>query len=143
MNTVTRTELFATLTDGWGTYVVRFRGLPADAETAWVTKQGYARFADVLAHVTAWWAEGQHMVENFVANPDFPSPDYDENAFNAQAVSQYAALSEDAVIDAFEQRRAQWTILITGLSDAAFADPKVADRLSIEIVRHLAEHPLP
>ena len=143
MTTSTRTELLDTLADGWGRYVARFRALPPDAQTAWVAKQGYARFADVLAHVTAWWAEGQRTVENFVANPDFLPPDYDETAFNAQAVAQYAALDEDAVIDAFERRRAQWVVLISGLSDAAIAVPKIADRLHIEIVGHLAEHQLP
>lgn len=81
---------------------------------------------DALAHVTDWWAEGQRTVENFVANPDFASPDNDEDAFNAQAVAQYAEMSEDAVIEAFEKRRAQWTVLILGLSDVAFADPKIA-----------------
>lgn len=143
MTAITRTEILDTLTNGWGTYVARYRTLPPGEQQAWLAAQGYARFADLLAHVTAWWIDGQHVAISLVADPDFPLRNYDVDAFNAEAVARYAAVDEDAMIAAFERHRAQWVVLVAGLSDAALAEPKITDSIRIEIADHLAEHALP
>lgn len=143
MTDVTHTQLLDTLNEGWGAYIARFHGLSPDTQAAWLTQQGYTRFGDLLAHVAAWWTEGQQTVESFIADPHLAAPEYDVDAFNAHAVAQFGALDEDAIIDAFEKQRAQWVVLLAGVSDATLAVPKIADRLHIEIIGHLAEHQLP
>jgi hypothetical protein len=143
MTDLTRTQLLATLNDGWATYVARYHALPAGDREQWLAAQGYTRFADLLAHVVAWWVDGQQVIERMAADPDYPLRDYDVNAFNAEAVAQYAALDETAMITAYEQARAGWIPLINGLSDAALQNPKIADRLRPEILGHMEEHALP
>ena len=142
MTDLTRAQLIATLDDGWGTYVARYRALSPAQQQQWLASQGYARFGDLLAHVVAWWVDGQQVIAHVAADPAHPLRDYDVDEFNAGAVAQYAALDEDAMVTAYEQARAAWIPLINGLSDAAFHNPKIADRLYPEIIGHLEEHAL-
>lgn len=142
MTDLTRTQLITTLDDGWGTYVVRYRALSPAQQQRWLASQGYPRFGDLLAHVVAWWVDGQQVIAHVAADPAYPVRDYDVDGFNAGAVAQYAALDEDAMIAAYEAARAAWIPLINGLSDAAFHNPKIADRLYPEIIGHLEEHAL-
>jgi hypothetical protein len=143
MTDLTRTELIATLNGGWGNYIARFRALSPAEQQQWLGAQGYARFGDLLAHVVAWWVDGQQVIAHVAADPAYPLRDYDVDAFNAEAVVQYAGLDEAAMIAAYEQARTAWIPLINGLSVAAFQNPKIAERLYPEIIGHLGEHALP
>jgi hypothetical protein len=143
MTGLTRTQFLDTLKNGWGTYIARYRALPPAEQQKWLAAQGYARFSDLLAHIVAWWIDGQQVIARVAADPDYPLRDYDVDAFNAEAVAQYAAEDEDAMVAAFEQARAQWIPLVNGLSAAALQNPKIADRLRPEIIVHLEEHALP
>jgi len=143
LSDLTRTQLVATLEHDWGTYVARYRALSPAQQQRWLADQGYLRFSDLLAHVVAWWVDGQQVVAHVAADPAYPLHDYDVDAFNAAAVAQYAGLDEAAMIAAYEQARVTWIPLIDGLSDTAFHNPKIADRLYPEIIGHLEEHALP
>lgn len=143
MTDLTRTQLIETLDTGWGTYVSRYRALSPAEQQRWLAAQGYAGFGALLAHVVAWWVDGQQVVAHVAANPTYPLRDYDVDTFNAEAVTQYAALDEDAMVAAYEQARAAWIPLINGLSDAAFHNSKIVDRLYPEIIGHMEEHALP
>jgi len=50
------------------------------------------------------------------------------------------ALSQPAIIVIFEDLRQQWIELVGGLSDEAFQDNPIKDRLHIEIIGHFEEH---
>ena len=143
MTDLSRTQLIATLNYGWGTYVARYRALSPAQQQQWLAGQGYPSFRDLLAHVVAWWVDGQKIIAHTAAAPAYPLRDYDVDAFNAEAVAQYAGLDEAAMVAAYEQARAAWIPLIESLSDAAFHNPKIADRLYPEIIGHLEEHTLP
>jgi hypothetical protein len=142
MDTLSREQVIDALEQGWGTYVARFRQLTPEAQASSLAQQGYARLADLLAHVLGWWNEGLPAVEALQTGPDFASPDYDVDAFNAQAVQRCAALSEAAVVAQFEAQRQAWLALVRRLPDTAFANPRLAARLHIELIGHLAEHRL-
>jgi len=143
MADLTRTQLIAALNDGWGTYVARYCALSPGEQQKWLAAQGYPSFGDLLAHVVAWWVDGQQVIARVAANPAYPLRDYDVDTFNAEAVAQYAGLGEAAMVAAYEQARTAWVSLINGLSDAAFYNPKIAGRLYPEIIGHLEEHTLP
>jgi hypothetical protein len=142
MDTLSREQVIDALEQGWGTYVARFRQLTPEAQAESLARQGYARLADVLAHVVAWWNEGLLNVETLQTDPNVASKDYDVDAFNAQAVRRCAALSEAAVVAQFEAQREAWLALVHRLPDTAFANPRLAARLHMELIGHLAEHPL-
>ncbi len=140
MAELTREQVFDALQYGWGTYVARFRRLSPAAQATFLVKQGYARLADLLAHVVAWWREGQQAIQSMLDDPNFQSPSYDVDAFNAQAVASYRDLGEPAVIVAFESARQAWLALVADLSEDAFQSQKITERLHIELIGHLAEH---
>jgi len=79
-------------------------------------------------------------VERLLREPACRSPDYDVDAFNAQAVARFRDLDEPAVLQRFEKARLAQLRLVSSLPDAAFRNQPVVDRLHIEIIAHLGEH---
>ena len=140
MAELTREQIVGTLRDGWGTYVERFERLSPEARAACLAQQGYARLADLLAHVIAWWEEGLQAIPALLDDPNFSSPDHDMDAFNAHAVERFRGLDERAVILTFEAARRAWLDLVARLPDDALRNKRIAGRLDIEIIGHLAEH---
>jgi hypothetical protein len=140
---LTREQIISALRDGWGTYVERFERLSPEAQAAFLARQGYARLADLLGHVVAWWEEGRSAILDLLDDPNFSSPDYDVDAFNARAVERFRGLDEPAVVHVFETARRAWLDLVARLPDDALRNSKIADRLYIEIIGHLAEHAIP
>jgi len=137
-----REQVLATLQNDWGTYAKRFHRLSPEAQAAFLARQGYARLADLLAHVTAWWAEGSRAIENLLIDSGVAWQDYDVDAFNAQAVSRVRELDEIAVIESFEAMRQRMARLVMSLPEATFQQKRVSDRLQIEVIGHYAEHAL-
>jgi hypothetical protein len=137
---LTREQITSALRDGWGNYVERFERLSPEAQAAFLARQGYARLADLLGHVVAWWDEGLPAVAAMLDDPTFSSPDYDVDAFNARAVERFRGLDEPAVIRTFEAARQAWLALVARLPDDALRNERIAGRLHIEIIGHLAEH---
>jgi hypothetical protein len=140
MPEVTRKELLQALDREWGTYVARYRSLSAEEQRHFVKAQGYARFADILAHFIAWWEEGIKALERMPRDPAYESPEYGVDEFNAQAVNRFSAMDENAVVDAFESTRREMVRLVSDLPEEAFREKRIADRLHIEILGHMEEH---
>ena len=140
MTELTREQIVSALRDGWGTYVERFERLSPEARAACLAQQGYARLADLLAHDIAWWEEGLQAIPALLDDPNFSSPDHDVDAFNAQAVERFRGLDERAVIQTFEAARRAWLDLVARLPDDALRNKRIAGRLHIEVIGHLAEH---
>jgi hypothetical protein len=140
MTESTREQVFDALQNGWGTCVARFQRLSVEAQATFLAKQGYARLADLLAHVVAWWQEAQRAIENWLVDPTFDPPRYDVDAFNAQAVASVRDLDEPAVTAVFEAARRALLAFVAGLPDEAFENQRIVERLQIEVVGHLEEH---
>ncbi len=143
MTELTREQLIDTLQNGWGTYVEGFRRLSPQAQADFLQQQGYARLADLLGHVVAWWQDGMPTVEKMLADPNFRSPDYDVDAFNARAVARVHDLDDPAVIRSFDSTRQEFVDLVNRLPAEAFQSKSIGDRLHIEVIGHLGEHQLP
>jgi hypothetical protein len=138
--TLTREQLLASLHTDWGTFVQRLQNLPLEAQAAYLQQQGYARLADLLAHIIAWWQGGLTDVPIMLSDPAYTSPDQDVDQFNAQAVKRFEGVAEADVIARFEDLRRQWLELLDRLPAAAFDDPRLSWRLQIEIIGHYGEH---
>jgi len=139
---ITREQLLESLHADWCTFVQRYQRLSPEARATYLRQQGYARFADLLAHIIAWWQESLMAMPTMMSNPAYTSPDHDVDQFNAQAVNRFRDLSESAVIAIFEDLRQQWVDLVSGLPAEAFQNEKTANRLHIELIGHFDEHRL-
>ena len=140
--TLNREQLIASLHTDWGAFVERFQRLSPEAQAVYLQQQGYARFADLLAHVIAWWQESLAAIPVMLSDPAYTSPDQDVDQFNTRAVARFHDLDESAIITIFADLLQQWIDLVNGLPAQAFQDEKIAWRLHIEIIGHYAEHRL-
>ena len=143
MTEAIREQVLATLQNDWAAYVERFHHLSPEAQATFLAKQGYARLADLLAHVIAWWTDGSRAIENLLIDPAVGLQDYNVDAFNAQAVFSVRDLDEMAVSESFETMRQRLLKLVMNLPAVAFQNKRIVDRLQIEVIGHLSEHALP
>jgi hypothetical protein len=140
MAEVTREQTLAALQDGWTTYVARFHALSPEAQTQFLKKQGYARFADVLAHVIAWWEEGEQVINGILSDPDYRWTSHDVDVFNARAVERFSSLDEAVIVGSFELARISFAVLVSSLPEEAFKNKKIASWLYADVIEHLQEH---
>jgi hypothetical protein len=140
MTDLTRAQALNYLEDGWGTYVNRYQKLGAEAQAAFLKKQGYARLGDLLGHIVAWWDEARLAIPLLASDPDFRGPDYNVDAFNAAAVERFSDCDEASMIRTFDATRTALIDLVNELPEEAFRKPAVTDRISMEIIGHLGEH---
>ena len=143
MEKVTREQTLDALQNGWATYVDRFHALPTEAQTEFLAKQGYARFADLLGHVTAWWQEGEMVINGILKDPEYRWASYEVDAFNAQAIRRFSDLDEQDVINSFELARLSFTALVSDLPEETFKNRKITGWLYADVVEHLQDHDIP
>lgn len=142
MTLISREQFLELLTQFWGCYIQRFQHLLPEEQAVFLKQQGYASLADLLAHVVAWWQDGQAVVMKMRADSALRNPDYDVNAFNAQAVARFAGMDTNKMIALYEEECKRITELVESLSDAELADERINTRLYYEIVSHSQEHAL-
>ncbi len=128
------------LTKQWGTYVERYNALKAEGQRQYLEDQGYARLADLLAHVAAWWQRGMQLIMVYQRDSSFQPPDVDVDAFNAEAVASVRALSEAEVIAHYEGRRLQMLELVKSLTEVDLMSDPIKRQLSMDVVGHYEEH---
>lgn len=139
---ITREQILESLHTDWGTFVDRFQRLSPEAQAAYLHQQGYARFADLLAHIIAWWREGLQAIPVLLDDPSYASPDRNVDVFNAQAVASCRDLNEPTIIALFEDLRQRWLQQVSELSDETWQSKKINERLHIELIGHYEEHRL-
>jgi hypothetical protein len=124
----------------WATYISGFGGLPADKQTAFLKKQGFARFRDLVAHIIGWW---DLMLESIIAiakDIEYPSPSEDIDAFNARIIQNFSALDESEVWKKFESNRQSLLELAITLSPETLDHKKVQDWFTGDVLEHYFEH---
>ncbi|MGE5776292.1 MAG: hypothetical protein ACM33V_08730 [Chloroflexota bacterium] len=127
----------------WAEYVEKLRRLSPQARSTFLASQGYARLADLLAHITAWWQVGYQSIERYLVDPAAQPGKYDVDAFNARAVAGVAGLDEAHIIGSFERMRSFLVDFVKNLPETAFEDARVVNQLNMEFTGHLGEHRLP
>ena len=140
--TITREQITETLQNGWGIYAAHFHQLSPQAQAAELSRQGYARFPDLLAHVLGWWERALAEIPLMLADPAYRAPDVDVDTFNVRAVAALRDFDEPAVQRSFDDTRQALIDLVAGLPAPAFEDERIAWRLDIEVIGHLKEHEL-
>jgi hypothetical protein len=137
---LTQKELLEALQEEWGQYIARFHRMTPTAQVAFLEKQGYARFHDLLAHICAWWEEALKIVTSILDNQELPKREYDIDAFNAQALKDFKGWTEDDLVAHFENLRESLLDLVADLPPAAFSHPRIATWLGSCVVEHAEEH---
>ncbi len=124
----------------WGTYVERYNKLSAAEQQQYLARQGYARLADLVAHVAAWWQRGMLLIMVYQRDPGFQPPDVDVDSFNAEAVASVKFLSEAEVISHFDAVRRQMLELVKGLTEVDLQSDAVKRQFGMDVLGHYQEH---
>ena len=140
--TIDRASLLDCLA-AWGHYVDEFYRLPTDRQAAFLLRQGYPLFGDLLAHVAGWWQEGIRVVEGVRADEGFVYAEPDTDEFNARVVDRARGQSEAELIQQFEETRQRMVQSIEQSPAEVLTHPLVQEWLIADIVEHYEEHRLP
>jgi hypothetical protein len=140
MEKVNREQTLDSLQNGWATYVSRYRKLTPEEQDQFLARQGFARFADLLGHITAWWQEGEMVINGILKDPEYRWASYEVDAFNAQAVRRFSDLDEQDVVNSFNLARISFVVLVSDLPDEAFENKKIVSWLYADVVEHLQDH---
>lgn len=124
----------------WGTYVDRYNKLSAAEQQQYLSRQGYRRLGDLLAHVAAWWQRGMQLIMIYQHDSSFQTPDVDVDDFNAEAVASVRFLSDAEVISHYEAVRRQMLELVKGLTEVDLQSGMIKRQLSMDVVSHYQEH---
>jgi hypothetical protein len=128
------------LKEEWGTYIERFDRLPPDEKIRRVKEQGFESLRDLLAHILAWWEEGQRVVLALAEGREMPHKAYNDDAFNAEAVKQYKPWNEAEFFAHFETTRRNMESSLGSMPDAAFENRRIASWLYANFIEHAREH---
>lgn len=124
----------------WGLYVEEFHRLSPDRQAAFLLRQGYRRFGDVLVHVAGWWENGLRVVDGVRADPRFTYNEPDTDVFNADIVQKFALKDEAGVAAHFESTRQKMVAMIESLPAEMLDHPLVREWLLADVIEHLEEH---
>ena len=137
---ITRKSVIESLTTVWGNYVEEYRKLSPAEQQEFMKRQGYARLADLVAHFTAWWELAMKVIAIKQQDSSYFFPDINVDEFNAAAVEGAKELTEEQVLEKFDQTRLSFVECVKNLSDADLENPNIIRQLEIDVFGHLGEH---
>lgn len=122
----------------WNGYPDRFSALSQAAQEAFLEKQGFVRFRDVVAHVIAWWEQGLFAIET--SSDEKLGDVQDVDAFNAEAVESFGKKEQAAVFADFERTRLALIRLVEELPEDVLTKPNVQAWLRADVLAHYYDH---
>ena len=124
----------------WGAYAESFHNLTAEEQKAFLEKQGFPRFRDLVAHIVAWWEEGVQLIEAVAKDPAYRMPDKDTDTFNAQVVESFGRLAEADLWKEYESTRTALIELSINLPDETYEHKEVQAWLKSDVIEHYFDH---
>lgn len=129
-----------TLRRDWGDYIGRFQALTEEEQKAFLQKQGYPRFRDVIAHIVAWREDGVEAIDRITKGLAFRLPGQDTDTYNAEAVKIFGGMEEAEVLKKFESTRQSLIELVINLPESIFNKKEVQEWLRDDVLDHYFEH---
>ena len=130
-------SLLRALDDGWQTYPAALKELNLAEREAYLAAQGSSRVRDLLALATAWAEETLGVVPVLLHGGEIQQ--YDDDAFEAQAIARSSYFADAEVERRFAQAYTTLARLLALLPERALAQPDVYDWLHTTIVDRFNE----
>lgn len=127
-----------TLQREWGECLPLFNRLTPEQKQAFLEKQGYPRFRDLIAHIVAWWEDGIRIIGR--GGDEDPCEGTDVDAFNAAALERFGKLEEAEVFASYERTRLVLLNLVGTIPDEIISKPNVQSWLRADVIDHYFEH---
>lgn len=130
--------LVDTLQREWESSLEAFNSMTPEQKQAYLAKQGYPRFRDLVAHIITWWETGIRVLGTG-ADED-PCEGQDVDAFNAAAIERFGKLDEAEVFASYERTRRVLLKLVGTVPDEILSKPNVQSWLRADVIDHYFEH---
>ncbi len=127
-----------TLQNEWNTYTDDFEKI--EDKDAFLKKQGFENFRELLGHVIGWWEEGESIITGVLKDLNFKWQERDTDAYNAELIVKYNKLSDAEVQKQFERKRQAMIKLVNELPEEAFTNRDIEGWLAADVVEHFDEH---
>jgi hypothetical protein len=131
------------LENEWADYVGGYSRLAPEKQGEFLSKQGFAAFRDLLAHIIGWWEEGMRIITGILDSPGFAWESRDTDAFNAELVQKYSKWQEADLFKHYESVRLALLELTADLPEDAFLNRDIETWLVDDVIGHYDEHPIP
>ena len=136
----TLSYIMQVLGGGWGEYVKKFNALSPDAKTAFLQKEGFGTFHDLLAHIVGWWEEGLWIITGILEDPSFTWKERDTDTFNRELIEKFRSWSDQDLLLHYENVREALLNLVADLPEDALTNKDIRDWLEADVIEHLEDH---
>ena len=143
MQAFTLRDVMHVLEEGWGEYVKQFNRLSPEERAAFLEKEGFANFHDLLAHVIGWWEEGLWIITGILDDPSFTWEERDTDAFNVELIEKFRSWPEEDLLLHYENVREALLNLVADLPENALNNEDIREWLYADVIEHLEEHRIP
>ena len=126
----------------WASYADNFHAMKEDEQKAFLAKQGFPRFRDLIAHIIGWWEEGIQIIDATAKNPAYRAPEKDTDSSNADLVELFGTLDEADVWKKYELTRAALIELVINVPDETYDHKEVQAYLRSDVIEHYFDHAL-
>jgi hypothetical protein len=136
----TLSYIMQVLGGGWGEYVKKFNALSPDAQAAFLQKEGFGTFHDLLAHIVGWWEEGLWIITGILEDPSFTWKERDTDTFNQELIEKFRSWSDQDLLLHYENVREALLNLVADLPEDALTNKDIRDWLEADVIEHLEDH---
>ena len=133
-------DVMRVLEEGWGEYIEQFNALSTEAQAAFLKKEEFETFHDLLAHIIGWWEEGLWIITGILDDPSFTWEEHDTDAFNRELVEKYRSWSQEDLLLHYENVRKAMHDLAADLPEGALANEDIHEWLYADVIEHLEDH---
>lgn len=133
-------DVMHVLEEGWGEYVKQFNALSPEMQAAFLQKEGFDSFHDLLAHIIGWWEEGLWVITGILDDPSFTWEERDTDVFNRELVEKFRSWSKDDLLLHYENVREALLNLAADLPEDALTNKDIREWLETDVIEHLEEH---
>lgn len=140
MQEFTLRDVMRVLEEGWGGYIKQFNRLSPEERAAFLKKEGFANFHDLLAHVIGWWEEGLWIITGILDDPSFTWKERDIDAYNLELIEKFRSWGEEDLLLHYENVREALLDLVADLPENALANEDIRYWLYEDVIEHLEDH---
>lgn len=128
------------LENEWAEYVDNFHRLGAEKQQDFLSKQGFASFHDLLAHIIGWWEEGIRVITGILDSPSFTWAGHNADQFNRELTQKYFSWSDADLFKHYDAVRLALIELVADLPEDAFLNRDIEGWLVDDVIEHYDEH---
>lgn len=133
-------QVMKVLEEGWGEYIKQFNALSPQAQAAFLEKEGFDSFHDLLGHIIGWWEEGLWIITGIIEDPSFTWEERDTDDFNRELVERFSLWSEEDLMLHYENVREALLDLVGELPEDALLNDDIREWLEADVIEHLEDH---